>query len=178
MMTIKNLYLFPLAILSLWLVSGCKKERKVPIEIKMSMPYSTPAINVVDSFFELETFEFETAFDDVFIEKNSRKDKLEHALVEMMDMEILFPVTQNFNWLQTIEVFLDAEGLEPRLGASLLNIPKNKRFISLNPGTESLHEHLKKDKIKLRIRMKLNAPIERGIIISFKTSFKGTTLLL
>lgn len=161
--------------------SSCKKEKgfvKVPIEINLSAPYATPEITTIDSVIELETFEFETNFDDVFKEQNSSKEKLEFALVDFMDLEIMYPLNENFNWMDFIEVYIMAEGLDNILGASLYEIPQNSRKISLNPNDKSLHEHLKKDNIKLLIKLKLNATLAKGILINIKTRYKGTAGIL
>jgi hypothetical protein len=171
----KNNY-FLLLILGIGVLTttACKKKAEtIPIELSFANPFPTPEITTTDSLIVFETFRFPTAIDDALKSQNTSKDLLKEAILEEMQMDIVFPTDANFNFLKQIEVFMIADGLPEKLNASLMNIPRNVRTIQLLPSGKSMHEYLKKSEVSLIIKMVLNEPLSQGTIINIRTKYKG-----
>ena len=67
-------------------------------------------------------------------------------------MVVIAPDTADFSFLNSIEVFISADGLEEIQIASLSDVPENSgNRINLNTSDIDLKEYIKKDEFSLRL---------------------------
>lgn len=165
-------------LLIFFFMAGCSKDDDdiKTFNLDLRMPFPVSAITVVDSIIELRTFEFETSIEDVLIANNSSKDKLKKAVLDFLDLEILFPASAHFDFLKDIELYMDAPGLEPDIFGFLYDIPKDQRkMISLEVLDKSAHRYLRQDKIQLILKLKLREPMTEDLIIRANSRFIAGT---
>lgn len=132
---------------------GCKKggftkfdmdyEASIVIEngLGVSMPFS------------FMTPDIETNAESEFEVNDTRKDKIETIKLTSLNLEITSPNGQEFDFLEDIELFISADGLDEILLAYVYNMENSVgNTIALSCSQSDFQEYIKQDKFKLRIR--------------------------
>ncbi len=132
---------------------GCKKEgfTKFNIDyestvviqsgIGISIPFTVNIPNIAtNSESELEV-------------NDTRKDKIQHIALTSLTLEITSPSGQEFDFLEDIELFISADGVNEVMLAYIYNMENSVgNTISLTCLPSDFQEHIKKDKMTLRVR--------------------------
>jgi hypothetical protein len=141
-------YLFILICVSIFF-SGCKKITE--FNIKNSTEFVVPQTGVVGV--QLPTPPVETSSTYQFKSNGADTKHVQDVKLEALTLSIKSPASQTFNFLNSIRIFISADGLQEIELAYLDNIPANSlQTISLNTTGAELDEYLKKDKYSLRIK--------------------------
>ncbi len=110
-----------------------------PIPVIPSIPLNIPIPSV------------ETNSESVFENNNTNKDLVEEARLTKMTMSIDTPSNGNFNFLESVNIYISAEGLDEILMATRSSIPDGLKVLELEPTGADLTEYVKKDEISLRV---------------------------
>ncbi len=140
-------------VLLLTLLFSCKKIDKFTqfemdfqssVTIRSSSPLSLP--------FNLITPEITTNSETTFSENDTNEDLVESIILQSLDLEVQSPSTGTFGFLNSIEIFLKADGMSEQRIAWKENIPDNQgRQLTLETSSEDLREYLIQDSFSLRV---------------------------
>ncbi len=134
-------------------ISSCKKVDELthftinideqttidPIPVVPNMPLNIPIPEVTTN--SSENFE----------NNNTNKDLVEDARLKKMTLTVSSPESGDFSFLNDVEVYMKAEGLEETLIASKHDIEGGKT-IDLDCEDKDLSAYIKKDTIEFRIK--------------------------
>lgn len=68
-----------------------------------------------------------------------------------LTLTAISPSGANFDFLNSVSIYISADGLQETLLASLTDIPEGKTSIDLHPSQQEFQEYIKRDKYKIRI---------------------------
>ena len=147
----KKLVLFSFCLFLLF--NGCKRLDKytqfnMPFDESVVIPSST-GINLP---LNLLTPDTETNSESTFALNDTRKDLIEEIKLTELKLTITTPVSGNFNFLKSIDIFINATGLtETRLAWKDLVPSNGVNILNLDLATIDLKEFIKQDTISLRV---------------------------
>ena len=102
--------------------------------------------------FDVFTPEMETNSESTFAVNDTRKDLIEEIKLTDLELVMISPEEADFSFLNSIEVYISADGLEEVLIANLDEVPEDAgNKISLNTSDIDLKEYIKKDEFSLRL---------------------------
>lgn len=121
---------------------------------------------------DLFTPEMETNSEAEFEVNDTRKDLIEEILLEECKMKITSPNGQTFGFLNSIHLYLNADGLDEILIAKLENIPENiGNEIVLDVEGKDFKDYIKKDNFTLKAKTITDKITNRDVDISINTKF-------
>lgn len=151
---------------------GCSKldeltKFNIDYETQATIP-STVGINLP---FDVLTPETETNSSSTFESNDTRKDLIEEIKLTKIQLEIVTPSDADFSFLESIEVFISAEGLSEILIASKIDVPVGISLLDLDVTDVDLKEYIKKDKYTLRLNTITDEAISQDHQIDIKSTF-------
>lgn len=112
-----------------------------------------------------------------FRNNKTTRDKVKNVLLDQMQLTLVSPANINFDFLDTLRVYINTPKVSNRiLLATLYNPPRGVKTITLNPTTERLDDYLKSDTYELTVysRQRPNYFIQDSLTIRSDTRFKVT----
>ncbi|MGB3145964.1 MAG: hypothetical protein WBB24_17845 [Maribacter sp.] len=142
-----------IAICLVVLCSSCDKlDELTKFDIAYNQRVTIPSSTGIDLPFDIITPEIETNSESKFEVNDTRKDLIEEIRLTELEMVIISPTEADFSFLNSVEVYISADGLEEILVASLDEVPENAgNTILLNTADVDLKEYIKKDAFSLRL---------------------------
>lgn len=144
--------IFPLTIVMLFV--GCNKIDEFT---KFDMEYTTQLTisptNGVSIPIEILSPDIETNSTSEFEINDTRKDLIESVVLSRLEVDLLSPENGDFSFLKSVEVLINADGLDEISVAILNDIPSNAKFLKLNPSGADLQEYIKKDVFSLKLKI-------------------------
>ncbi len=166
-MSLKKFIPIAIALYSLYFVS-CKDEldKLTQFTISQQSEFSVPSTTVVDIPLSVPTPEVSVDSQQEFENNNSRRDLIENARLRKLVLSIKSPDTGNFDFLNEIEIYIEADGLDRVLIASLDAIPETQlKTIELDVASTELVSYLRKDSYTLIYNVKVDQTIETEYVI-------------
>ncbi|WP_010520851.1 hypothetical protein [Aquimarina agarivorans] len=148
-------------------------DRFTKFEINNESSFTIAATTLIDTPVALNTPEIESNENNEFSNNNSRKDLIESAKIRRMELAIESPAEGSFNFLNEIELFINAEGLEETRIASKFDIENTDSktlMLDVDSDTE-LSQYLKKDKYSIRVRAVTDQTINEDYEIKVNSKF-------
>jgi hypothetical protein len=150
-------------------IAACTKAKKLA-DINVDIPY-TQTVNVPSSGYSTSVpipFGGVTLpFPAVGIYTNSRQymeqyntitDKVVDVNLKSMTISILSPAGENFNYLDTVRLYISGNGLSEQLVAYRYDVPKNTNTLALNTITSvNLKDYFARDTMYFRLTTHINA---------------------
>lgn len=167
--------LFPaLFIVVFSLLSSCEKLNELTtFNISNNTSFTIKSNSGINIPFIIPSPEISTSSEQAFKNNNTRADLVDEASLENLDLEITAPAGQTFDFLNEIEIYIKAEGLEDALLASKYNIPENVgNSLSLESSGVNLKEYIKKETYSIKTRVVTDKVINRDIDINAAMKFK------
>lgn len=144
-------YTFILAIFTLF-VSCDKLDELTKFNMEYSQRATIPSSAGINLPFDIFTPEMETNSESKFAVNDTRKDLIEEIILTELELVVIAPDTADFSFLNSIEVFISADGLKEIQIASLSDVPEDVgNSITLNTSDIDLKEYIKKDEFSLRL---------------------------
>lgn len=159
--------------LTLLLVSGCKKGNKLT---QFKMDYNetivVPSSTGISLPFDIVTPERETNAESTFQINDTRKDLIEEIKLTETKLKVTSPEGEDFSFLESISVYLAAEGLDEIRIAWNDNVPDDgATSLSLTVTDTDLKEYIKKDKFVLRCNTVTDEVLGTDYYIDVYTNF-------
>lgn len=133
-------------------LTACKKVAKfTQFNMEFENECVIPSNAGVNLPIEIFTPETETNSESTFAVNDTRKDKIEEITLTELDMTITSPSGQDFSFLESINLYLNADGLDEVLIAWKSPVPQDATTLVLETTEKDMKEYIKKDEFTLRI---------------------------
>lgn len=170
-----------IAIFSLILLfTGCGKENSLT-DFKMDFTSSVtiPSSSTIGLPFSLDTPPVESNSESEFESNDTRKDLITSIKLEELTLTITSPSSGNFDFLKSITIYIEAEGLTEKLVATKTDIQDGVgKFVSLTVQGQELQEFIKKDNFSLRLSTETDKTINQDHKIDIYSKFKVNANLI
>ena len=133
----------------------------------------------LDVPFEIATPEVTTNSESEFEVNDTRKDLIEEITLKNLSLMITVPDDGNFDFLNDIEVYISADGLEEKKVAWKNNIPESiGNSMELETSDIDLQEYIKKDSFNLRVKTTTDKVITQDHEIEIHSVFHVNAKIL
>ena len=135
------------------LFTACDKiDELTKFDMEYSQRATIPSSTGINLPFDVFTPEMETNSESTFAVNDTRKDLIEEIKLTDLELVIISPEEADFSFLNSIEVYISADGLEEILIANLDEVPEDAgNVITLDTSDTDLKEYIKKDEFSLRL---------------------------
>lgn len=152
--------------------TGCDKLDELT---KFNMDYDTqvtiPSTTGINLPFDVLTPNTETNSESTFESNDTRKDLVEEIKLTKLQLEVTTPSDADFSFLESIEVYISAEGLDEILIASKVEVPESVSALDREVMDTDLKEYIKKDNYSLRLNTVTDEAISQDHEIDVKSTF-------
>ena len=151
-MNYQKLYFIGFVLIA-FLMGSCKQIDKLTIfDIDYSDKVIVESVIGINLPFNLNTPAITTNSESSFEINDTRKDLVEEIHVKSIKLTLTSPPSGNFDFLNTIKVYLSADGLDEKLLAWKEPVPDaTGQSFTLDCSNEDFQEYIKKDEIFLRM---------------------------
>jgi hypothetical protein len=133
-------------------VSGCDKlDELTKFDIDYDSQVTIESTTIIDLPFDVSTPDMETNSESEFEVNDTRKDLIEEILLKEITLTLTFPEMSDFSFLESIEVYINAEDLEEVLIASKTVVDETASVLELDLTDTDLQDYIKKDSFTLRM---------------------------
>lgn len=135
------------------LFPGCKAlDKLTQFDMNYNESFTVPSTTGISLPVDIITPEIATSSESEFSVNDTRKDLIEKINLKTMSLTLTSPADGNLSFLNSITIYLSAEGLSEIKLAWNNNIPENTgTVINLETTDSDLKEYIKKDKFSLRV---------------------------
>lgn len=133
---------------------------------------TVPASSGINLPFDLFTPEITTHSESTFGSNNTSADLVESIKLKAMNLDITAPGDRDFDFLNSIKIYIDADGLSELMIASLTDIPADVDNIDLIVNDNDLKDYLTKDKFKLRVETVTDEFLSNEVDIDVRSTFR------
>ena len=155
-----------------FIVSSCSKLDELT---KFNMDYDTqvtiPSSAGINLPFDVLTPDTETNSESTFESNDTRKDLVEEIKLTKLQLALTSPSEADFSFLESIEVYISAEGLDEILIASKTEIPETVSTLDLEVSDTDLKEYIKKDNYSLRLNTVTDEAMSQDHQIDVNSTF-------
>ncbi len=133
---------------------GCKKLNKLTqFNLDYESSFTVPSSTGISVPFIMVSPDMETNSSSTFESNDTRKDLIEVIELRKLRIEIDSPPSQTFNFLKSINIYINADGLDEIKLAFKTNIQNtNSKSLDLDVSHCDFQEYIKKDKFTLRVQ--------------------------
>lgn len=153
--------------------TSCEKvDEFTMFDMNFSSSISVPASSGLNLPFNLFSPDMETNSETTFGSNNTNKELIEEVTLTEMKLTITSPNNQRFDFLESITLYINADGLGEVEIASATNIPDNiGTELTLTPTENNLKEYITKDKFTIRANTVTDEFINEDININIDSKF-------
>lgn len=176
-MKIKKTFLM-LGILA-FITASCSFFDKLDELTQFDLPYDT-SFNIeasadvpipVGQTIEIPTPPITTNYEEKFEINKTAKNLIEEITLKQMTLQITTPEDGNFDFIQSIELYIKADGLDEVKIASATDIEKGASVIDLTVSDTDLTPYLTGDEISFRAKAVTGAQVSQDIDIDLNSVF-------
>ena len=152
---------------------ACKKiDKLTEFDIDYTETVTIPSSTGISLPFNLYSPNVETNSESTFEVNDTRKDLIEAINLKQLTLTILSPNGADFSFLESITIYLNAEGLNETKLAYLDDVTANAgHSINLVVSNTDFKEYIKKDEIALRVNTVTDETIAQDHQIKVYTLF-------
>jgi len=157
----------------LFIISGCKEiDKLTQFEMEYNETVVIPSSIGGDLPFYLFALDMESDSETTFAVNDTRKDLIEEIILTRMDLTITSPSNGDFGFLESINIFITADGLPDVKIAWMDNVPADAgKSLSLETTNSDLKGFLKKESFSLKITTVTDEDIYTDHHIDFNSVF-------
>jgi hypothetical protein len=146
-------FLFTSMAIALVLLTGCKKiDELTQFYIEYNEEVVIPASTGISLPFNILTPDIETNSEATFESNNTNKDLIEEIVLTKLDLTLTSPSNEDFSFLESIGIYINADGLDEKRIAWQDDVPDNAgAILTLFTSPDDIKEYIKKDKYTLRV---------------------------
>lgn len=130
-----------------------------------------PASTGINLPITLITPKIESNSSSKFAANDTRKDLVEEIKLQSMVLDLTSPNDEDFSFLESIEIFLSAEGLNEIKIAWKTNITSTSNQLNLQTSDKDLKAYLKKDEFTLKVTTVTDEALSRDHHIDINSVF-------
>ncbi|UOQ78896.1 hypothetical protein MUN84_10395 [Hymenobacter sp. 5516J-16] len=170
----KILFLAPVLLL-LAILSSCDKlDKLLTFYIEDSQSVKIASAFPIGQVVPLTPIAVTTRSDEKFKNENTSASLVKDVKLDRLTLTITDPNSENFDFLQSITIYISTDANDKIMLASLDNIPTGVNTLQLTPSTQKLDKYVKASSYTLSTEAKIRKPISRDITIRTDSRFKVT----
>jgi len=153
---------------------ACKKLKKyTEFDVNNSSAFSIPASNYfINVPFEINTPETTTNIQEKIDTEGSASKLLDQVTLTQMNLMINTPSNGNFNFLNSVEIYLSSSTQPEILAAWKYEIPENNsKVLDLVTGNTNLKEYIKDSGITLRVKIITDKVVPYNLDVTANETF-------
>lgn len=163
---------YVLILIAAIILASCSKLDELT---KFNMDYNTqvtiPSTTGINLPVDILTPDTETNSESTFESNDTRKDLIEEIKLTALQLNITTPTESDFSFLESIDVFISAEGLDEIKIASKTMVPETVSTLDLDVTDIDLKEYIKKDTYSLRLNTVTDEAMNQDHEIDVKSTF-------
>lgn len=161
-------------ITALTLLSSCKKLKKI---VQFNLEYKTeivvPSTVGAQLPFNVFTPDVTTNSEASFEANDTRKDLINEIILTQLQLTVKSPNGEDFSFLKSAEVFINADGLDEKSVALISEVPDPVgNQIDLTPSGSDLAPYIKSDEFSLKVRTVTDEALASDHTIEVKSKFR------
>jgi hypothetical protein len=143
---------FYLLIPLLFVVNGCKIiDELTQFEMEYNESIVIPSSTGINIPLDVFTPDIESNAESTFAVNNTNKDLIEEIILTQLDLTLTSPSNGDFSFLNSIEIYISAEGLEDVKIAWKYDIASDVgNYIDLETTNQDIKEFIKKEEFVLK----------------------------
>lgn len=162
-----------LAAMITMLISCDRLDELTMFNIDYTTNFTIQATTLLGTPFDIVTPETTTNSEAEFENNNTNTDLVESIKLTELTLNLQTPESGDFDFLNDISIFINAEGQEERLIASRTNIPEDgSRVLQLDIEDTELREYIREESYTLRTETTTDQTIESDHEIEIFTRFR------
>ena len=156
----------------LFTISSCDKiDELTKFDLEYNSKVVVPGATGINLPFNMVTPDMETNSDSKFEVNDTRKDLIEEIKLTELQMVITSPTDADFSFLNSVEVYISAEGLEEIKIAEKDVAEDAGSTLDVDVLDIDLKEYIKKDEFNLRLNTVTDEVINEDHEIDVNTTF-------
>jgi hypothetical protein len=120
------------------------------------------------------TYTFSTGIDEIAADNNTSREKLVSVKVDSLYMQAVAPTSQNFDFIDQVQLYVSAKGVPEVLVGEKIPVPKGQSTLHLDAKDVELKPYFLQDSITLRVQATVNALPALGTTVRFGNGYKIT----
>gem|GEM_PF-807972 len=104
-------------------------------------------------------------------QNNTSSDKVNSVTLKSITMQVTNPTNGNFNFLDTIKIFISADSLPEQLLAYDYNVTRNQNQIKLTSANLDIKTYFLKPTMSLRVYTNLDSVLKKSEQVNINTDF-------
>lgn len=161
---------YPALLLFLIGFSSCKKL--ISFKMEYDDTATIPANALINIPFDIVTQQQTTNSQQTFENNGTASDLISRVELTNLDLSILTPASEDFNFLKSVEIFLSAPELSEIRVAYNTNVPNNGlRELPLTCEDHDLKEYLKKSSYSIRVKAETDEAITQNVEVNIHSKF-------
>lgn len=153
-------------------ITGCSKlDELTKFNIDYDTEVTIPSSTGINLPFDIFTPDTETNSENKFESNDTRKDLIEEIKLTKLQLEVTSPSGADFSFLESIEVYISAEGLDEIKIASKTDVSPTSNLLDLEVVDVDLKEYIKKDSYSLRLNTVTDEAMSTDHTIDVKSTF-------
>ncbi len=170
----KLLFLAPL-FLALMVLASCEKlDKLLTFYIEDTQSVKVSGAFPIGQVVPLTPVSVTTRSEEKFKNENTNANLVKDVKLDRLTLTISDPNSENFDFLQSISIYISTDQNDKILLASQDNVPMGVNTIQLTPTTQKLDKYVKASSYTLSTEAKIRKPISRDITIRTDSRFKVT----
>lgn len=165
----KNFILLSLVIIGFYSCKEVDKLTQFNMEFNETATISSTV--AISTPFDIITPEISTNSEATFSNNDTRKDLIEEIKLTTMDLTIISPANGDFSFLNSIEVFINADGLAETKIASKNNIPDDATAVVMETVDVDIKEYVKAESFSLRFNTTTDELVSPDYDINIRSIF-------
>ncbi len=156
------------------LLSGCEKlDDLTRFKLETNTAFTIPGQGTgLGDILSIPRMEVQTSSEQTFSNNNTRADLVEEATLDELSLTITAPAKGNFDFLNDIEIYIKAEGVEEVLLASRSNIPEDGiTQLELETSGADLSAYIKKENYTIRTEATTDKLIDYDVDVQVNMTF-------
>lgn len=145
--------ILPFTLLLALFISCDKIDELTQFHVDYTTAVTVPATSVISLPFDMFTPDIESNSESTFSVNDTRTDLVEKVTLEELKLTLVSPETADFSFLESIEIYISADGLEETKIAWKNNIAEEATttILELETSDEDVKAYIKKEDFQLRV---------------------------
>jgi len=152
-------------------ISCDKLDELTKFDVDYNTQVTIPSSAGVNLPFDIFTPDTETNSESEFESNDTRKDLVEEIKLTQLQLDLKAPSESDFSFLESIEVYISAEGLDEIKIASKTDVPEAATVLDLDIIDVDLQEYIKKDSYNLRLNTVTDEAMSVDHVIDVNSTF-------
>ena len=147
-------------------------ERLTVFEIDYNSEVTIPSTTVVNFPIDIATPPVKTDANSKFDSNNTSADLVDSIRLKSMQLEVERPEDGNFDFLEDLTVFIEAEGQEEVQIASVKEVADGNMVLNMEVSDVELKSYVIQDEFTLRVSTTTDKTIQQDHDVKIKTVFR------